>query len=163
MVRPVAKPTKKAELCGRLSTGCSKISFNQLGNAAAAATPIGVKCEAKRAVMNARDLDRYKRILLEKQQEFSAAGTEAETLVPAAGGPQGDVIDQANADSEAELKIRLRRTDGRLLRAIEEALTRIRSGTFGACEACGQRISKARLEAVPWTRLCRDCKERQSA
>jgi RNA polymerase-binding transcription factor DksA len=28
------------------------------------------------------------------------------------------------------------------------------------CETCQQPISKARLEAVPWTRHCRDCKER---
>ena len=113
--------------------------------------------------MNARDLDRYKRILLEKQQECSSAAAEPKAPVPAAGIAQGDLIDQANADSEAELEIRLRRTDGRLLRAIEEALARIRNGTFGTCEQCGQRISKARLEAVPWTRLCRDCKEHQNA
>lgn len=113
--------------------------------------------------MNAKDLDRYKRMLLEKQQEISTTGTETKSPVSGAGGPLGDIMDQANADSAAELEIMLRRTDGRLLRAIEEALTRIRSGTFGACESCGNTISKARLEAVPWTRLCRDCKERQSA
>ena len=112
--------------------------------------------------MNARDLDRYKRILLEKQQEFSATPSEPRAPVPAAGIAQGDLIDQANADSEAELEIRLRRTDGRLLRAIDEALMRIRVGTFGVCESCGSAISKARLEAVPWTRLCRECKERQN-
>lgn len=116
-----------------------------------------------KAAMNTRDLDRYQRMLLEKQQEMSTTSTETRAPVSGAGGPLGDIIDQANADSEAELEIRLRRTDGRLLHAIEEALTRIRSGTFGACEACGQQISKARLEAVPWTRLCRECKERQSA
>lgn len=113
--------------------------------------------------MNARELDRYKRLLSLKQQGLSADGTEAGAPVPAAGGPKGDLVDQANADSEAEIEIRLRRTDGRLQRAIEEALTRLRDGTFGACQQCGQRISKARLEAVPWTRLCRDCKEHQGA
>ncbi len=113
--------------------------------------------------MNARELDRYKRLLLEKQRELLAANGEAATRIPAAGGPQGDLIDQANADFEAELQIRLHQTDDRLLRAIEEALTRIRDGTFGVCAACGQGISKARLEAVPWARHCRECKERQSA
>ena len=113
--------------------------------------------------MNARDLGRYKRMLLEKHQELVSLATEAKAPIPAAGIVQGDLIDQANADSEAELEIRLRRTDGRVQRAIEEALTRLRDGTFGACQQCGQRISKARLEAVPWTRLCRDCKEHQGA
>ena len=113
--------------------------------------------------MNARDIHRYKRLLLAKLDELSAARAGAEALVPGAGGWQGDLIDQANADAEAELQIELRQTDGRLLRAIEEALARIRRGAFGVCEACKQPISKARLEAVPWTHLCRGCKEREHA
>ncbi len=51
----------------------------------------------------------------------------------------------------------------RLLRAIEEAFARIRQGTYGVCVVCNQRIAKARLEAVPWTRVCRECTERQAA
>jgi len=43
-----------------------------------------------------------------------------------------------------------------LRRDQEEALGRIRQGTFGVCQVCKQPISKARLEAVPWTRLCRE-------
>jgi hypothetical protein len=49
------------------------------------------------------------------------------------------------------------------LRAIEDALARISHDRFGVCETCGSRISRARLEAVPWTRLCRDCKEREQS
>ena len=73
----------------------------------------------------------------------------------------GDLADQANADTEAGLYIRLHQTDVRLLRAIKEALARISQGKFGICEVCRRAISKARLEAVPWTRLCKDCKEHQ--
>jgi DnaK suppressor protein len=112
-------------------------------------------------VASARDLQRYKRLLLEKQHELSFVQDEAGARVPAAGGLEGDLIDQANADAEAELQIRLHHTDGRLLRAIEEALGRIRQGTFGVCQTCKRPISKARLEAVPWTRLCLECKERE--
>ena len=57
----------------------------------------------------------------------------------------------------------LHQTDARLLRAIEEAFARIRQGTYGVCVVCKQPIAKARLEAVPWTRVCRECKERQAA
>jgi DnaK suppressor protein len=113
--------------------------------------------------MNRKDLDRYKRVLLEKRGEMSIASAEAESPIPAAGRQQGDLVDQANANNEAELQIHLHETDLRLLRAIEEALARIRHGTFGACEACRNPISRARLEAVPWTRHCRDCKEREHA
>ena len=71
------------------------------------------------------------------------------------------LIDQANADAEAELQIRLHETDGRLLWAIEDAFGRMRQGTYGVCTICQQPISNARLEAVPWTRHCRDCKEQE--
>jgi hypothetical protein len=40
------------------------------------------------------------------------------------------MIDQANADAEAELQISLHRTVGRLAREIEEALARIRQSNF---------------------------------
>jgi len=121
-------------------------------------------CKGSRlTLVNARDIHRYKRLLLAKLDELSAARAGAETLVPGAGGWRGDLVDQANADAEAELQIELRQTDRRLLRAIEKALARIRRGAFAVCEACKQPISKARLEAVPWTHLCRGCKEPEHA
>jgi len=113
--------------------------------------------------MGQANLQHFKKLLLEKRGELSSALAEASALVPAAGGQPGDLLDQATADTEAELQIRLHQTDGRLLRAIEEALTRIRQETYGVCEACKQPISRARLKAVPWTRHCRDCKERERA
>jgi DnaK suppressor protein len=36
---------------------------------------------------------------------------------------------------------------------IEEALNRIRDGTYGTCELTGRPIPARRLEAVPWTRF----------
>lgn len=110
--------------------------------------------------MDARDLKRYKRLLLAKLDELSAPRS-GEPIVLGAGGQQGDIADQANSDTEAELQIRLHQTDGRLLRAIEEALVRVKQGTYGVCLTCGHPISKARLNAVPWTRHCRDCKEKR--
>jgi hypothetical protein len=77
--------------------------------------------------MGPADLQRYKKPLLEKPRELSSAQDDARARVTAVGGLQGDLKDEANA--EAELQIRLHRTGARLLRAIEEALGRIRLGT----------------------------------
>ncbi len=111
--------------------------------------------------MGSVDLRRYQRFLLKKLREVSSALGEAQSLVPAAGGLEGDLIDQAHADEEAELQIHLHQAERRLARAIEEALVRIKKRTYGVCEVCKQPISKARLEAVPWARHCRECKERE--
>lgn len=45
----------------------------------------------------------------------------------------------------------------RTLREVEEALRRIESGNFGYCPTCGERISAARLHALPWARICVEC------
>lgn len=36
---------------------------------------------------------------------------------------------------------------------IDEALMRIRKGTYGTCELTGKPIERERLEAIPWTRF----------
>lgn len=40
---------------------------------------------------------------------------------------------------------------------IRAALKRIEDGTYGDCARCGEPISEARLDAIPWTPLCRSC------
>jgi len=109
------------------------------------------------------ELLRYKRLLHAKRGEISVAQGERGNLVPPAGDPSGDIMDCASADMEAEPRISLRQTDGRLVQAIDDALLRSSVGTFRVCAICKQSISKARLEAMPWTRLCRDYKERKQS
>ena len=113
--------------------------------------------------MNARDLDRYKELLLAKRRELTTARAWTEGPAPPSGADKGDLVDHAAAAQEAELQVRLRETDSKLLRAIDEALGRIERKTFGVCQACMKPISAARLDAVPWSRLCRECKEQRQA
>ncbi|MEJ2009974.1 MAG: TraR/DksA family transcriptional regulator [Acidobacteriota bacterium] len=109
-----------------------------------------------------KELERYKQLLLAKREELSAAWKGREELAPSAGHLHGDPADQASAASEAAIQVRLHQTDSKLLRAIDDALARISKGNYGTCEACSEPISDARLTAVPWTRLCLNCKEQQS-
>ena len=114
------------------------------------------------AAMNKSDLFRYKNLLLAKQHELTT-GKSLAGSISAGGEPHGDPVDMAAEEAIATVQTRLKQTDSKLLRAIEDALTRIRQERFGTCEECGQPISKARLEAVPWARYCRDCKEQQGS
>jgi RNA polymerase-binding transcription factor DksA len=43
------------------------------------------------------------------------------------------------------------------IRQIRAALGRIENGTYGDCVNCGAAIAQARLDAIPWTPLCREC------
>jgi DnaK suppressor protein len=113
--------------------------------------------------MNARNLSRYKELLLAKRRELTTARAGTESPAPSSGGDKGDLVDHATAALEAEVQVRLRETDSKLLRAIDEALGRIEHNVFGVCQACMKPISAARLDAVPWSRLCRECKEQQQA
>ncbi len=112
--------------------------------------------------MDNSDLLRYKNLLLSKRQELST-GKSLVNSISTAGELRGDPVDMATGKTDAATQIRLHQTDSKLLRAVEDALTRIRHKEFGICEECGQPISKARLEAMPWTRWCRDCKARQDS
>ncbi len=112
--------------------------------------------------MNKSDLLRYKNLLIAKQQELST-GKSLVGSTPTGGESRGDPVDMAASETDAAMQIRLQQTDSKLMRAIEDALTRIRHEAFGICAECGQPISQMRLESVPWTRWCRDCKERQDS
>jgi DnaK suppressor protein len=42
---------------------------------------------------------------------------------------------------------------------IDEALMRIRRGSYGVCELTGKPIERERLEAIPWTRFCAEAEK----
>jgi RNA polymerase-binding transcription factor DksA len=68
-----------------------------------------------------------------------------------------DLGDQAIELEDDEVLEAVGRAAQREMRQLEEALRRIANGTYGDCEQCGDQISEARLEAVPFARLCRTC------
>jgi DnaK suppressor protein len=123
--------------------------------------------------MRKSDLSRYKKLLLAKKAELEKSlegGLRASTPRTDA---HGDFADISSAATEAEIIMRLKQTDAKLLRAINEALDRIENGTYGICIECAKEpqdlcdscpeIPAARLEAVPWTKVCVAVKEKQYA
>ena len=69
--------------------------------------------------------------------------------------------DMATSTFDRELDATLEGNEERLLQAIDAALQRIEDGTYGICQNCGQPIGEERLEALPWTTRCIDCKRRE--
>jgi DnaK suppressor protein len=110
--------------------------------------------------MRSSDLKNY-RDLLEKKKEELQASTPVRTPPTEPGSKSGDWIDQSSQESDLHVRLALKQTDHKLLRAIEEAIHRIDQGTYGICMDCENEIAPARLEAVPWTRVCIDCKAKQ--
>jgi len=72
-----------------------------------------------------------------------------------------DPTDRATLESERNLTLRIRDRERKLRKKIEEALARIKDGTFGICEICEEEIGHERLMARPVTTLCINCKEEQ--
>jgi DnaK suppressor protein len=46
------------------------------------------------------------------------------------------------------------------LQLVDDALARIKDGSFGECISCHEELQQKRLEAVPWTRYCITCQEK---
>jgi RNA polymerase-binding protein DksA len=69
--------------------------------------------------------------------------------------------DMATSTFDRELDATLEGNEERLLQAIDSALQRIENGTYGICQSCDQPIGAERLEALPWTTQCIDCKRRE--
>jgi DnaK suppressor protein len=72
--------------------------------------------------------------------------------------------DQADAGAKTfqrEHELALTHNARELLAQNERALDRIKSGTYGVCESCGEPIGKARLQAFPRATLCVACKQRE--
>jgi RNA polymerase-binding protein DksA len=124
--------------------------------------------------MNQKDLDYFKKLLMEKREEalnelgnFKESGMSS-TQKEAAGEHSAytfHMADQGTDTMEREKAAFFATHEGRYLYHLEQALERIESGTYGICQECGKEISRARLEAVPHARLCIECKskEEQSA
>ncbi len=104
--------------------------------------------------LEARLSSRKKRLLKEihhRLQEYKESG----------GSRLPDVIDIASSTFGDELTLQMAESEIRELRQIEDALTRIHSGTYGVCKNCGTIIPRNRLKALPFATLCVKCKAKE--
>lgn len=64
------------------------------------------------------------------------------------------MADVGSDNYELEFNLGLIESERALLLEVDEALERIKGGTFGLCLATGKAIGKARLKAKPWAKHC---------
>ena len=69
-----------------------------------------------------------------------------------------DPNDRASQESDMALELRNRDRERKLIKKIDETLSKIEENEYGFCESCGEEIGLKRLEARPTATLCIDCK-----
>lgn len=74
-----------------------------------------------------------------------------------------EISDAATDTLTMQLEAAQQRRATSRLYAIDAALQRLKLGQYGRCVNCGRAVSKARLEAIPWTPYCRDCAQELQA
>ena len=111
--------------------------------------------------MEQKKLKTYKDKLIQKKEEILVAYNKNKNYGKEADeeGAQ-DVADKAASSYTKEFLYSLSNTGRSILEEVEAALDRMNEGEYGTCMDCGQKISKKRLDAVPWARYCVPCKER---
>lgn len=103
-------------------------------------------------------LEKVRKALIEQKQEI-LRNIRAKKSPPEK--QSGDFIDIATDSLEHELDYIFGERERQKLQNIEKALESIKEGTYGACDDCGEDIELERLLALPFTRLCLDCKAKQ--
>jgi DnaK suppressor protein len=102
-----------------------------------------------------------KKLLKQRKDLLTEAGQTLNIKISTEKESFPDPTDQAVAELDNNFLLRLRGREQKLLKKIDDAISRIDSGTYGVCESCGGDISIKRLEARPVTTLCIECKTRQ--
>lgn len=112
---------------------------------------------------SASDLEKFKLLLLAIRHriigDVNMMSAEALGGEGSAGGNSAPIhpAEVGTHSFEQEFTLNFLSSDGDRLHQIEAALEKIADGTYGACEECGGRIPKARLEAIPDTPFCVKC------
>ncbi len=70
-----------------------------------------------------------------------------------------DEEEAAPLKSEMDIVETAERSEADQIKLIEDALERLKKGTYGICESCRHAIPKERLEAVPESRYCVPCQK----
>jgi DnaK suppressor protein len=108
--------------------------------------------------MNSKQLEHFRKMLDAWKAELSQ---DIDTTLHSMQDEQtvfADPNDRATQESDMALELRNRDRERKLIKKINETITKIDSGDYGYCESCGVEIGLQRLQARPTATLCIDCK-----
>jgi RNA polymerase-binding transcription factor DksA len=109
--------------------------------------------------LTVKELERFWDLLRAKRRELVGDMSSMEREALRSGSASNlstlpmHMADMGTDNFEQEFTLGLVEKDRSLLREINNALSKIQNGTYGICEGTGLPISKARLEAAPWSRF----------
>lgn len=119
---------------------------------------------------NKKDLAEYKKQITKRKHEILDAidriseDTLKKSQKDASGNISGytfHMADVATDNYDREFSLGLASNDRQMLYELDDALKRIEEGTFGLCEECKSALTKARLKALPYARLCLNCQQKR--
>lgn len=108
--------------------------------------------------MDAARLEHFKKLLLtELRRHARQVGDEQANALEAADDGAKESADLALRDVISELALKLGERESRMIADIDQALLRIKEGSYGLCARCNQPIDDRRLEALPTARYDSTC------
>jgi DnaK suppressor protein len=72
----------------------------------------------------------------------------------------GDIGEISEAGSQEDIDFALLQSKAEVLRRLDDALDRIKTGEYGECVVCYVEISEERLRVLPFAVRCTGCEER---
>lgn len=105
-------------------------------------------------------VDRYIKALREKHADLRRrmSAENAAAVVGRLEDPS-DAGDLSQQSHEEWLFLNRNNLEKTLLREVEEAMARVREGSYGICQECEEPILPKRLQALPWAKFCVRCQE----
>lgn len=122
--------------------------------------PPDYRPNGKETYMNARQLEYFRRKLVEWRATLRKESGETLEALQESAPQEPDLADRATTEIDRALELRTRDRARKLISKIDAALKRIEDGTYGYCEETGEPIGLKRLEARPIATLSFEAQER---
>jgi DnaK suppressor protein len=108
--------------------------------------------------VDAEKLSHFKNLLIEQlRQNTEQIRTDQATALELYDDGVKDSVDLSVQDLNKEIALRLGERSSKVVADIDQALLRIKEGSYGICARCGQPIDERRLEALPTARYDAQC------